>query len=105
LDDNVNEMDYYFSVGLVYKGLLPGRASDSTGLAFTKGWFSDELKTSRRASGLPAKHDEAVLELNHKFELGRGIAFQPDIQYVIIPAGTREIDDAFLAGARIMIQF
>jgi porin len=54
---------------------------------------------------LPTKHDEAVLELNHKFELGRGIAFTPDIQYVIDPAGTREIDDAFLAGAKITIQF
>jgi hypothetical protein len=32
-------------------------------------------------------------------------AIQPDIQYVINPAGTREIDDAFLAGAKIMNQF
>ncbi len=105
LDDKVNEMDYYFSVGFVYTGLFPGRGRDKTGLAFSKGWFSDELKTPRRAEGLPIKHHEAVLELNHRFELGRGIAFQPDIQYLIDPAGTKEISNAFLAGAKIAIQF
>jgi porin len=105
LEDKVNQMDNYFSVGLVYKGLIPNRSRDTTGLAFTKGWFSDALKTSRRADGLAVKHDEAVLELNHKFELGHGIAFQPDVQYVANPAGTKEIDDAFLVGAKVTIQF
>ncbi|MEA3275535.1 MAG: carbohydrate porin [Pseudomonadota bacterium] len=33
-----------------------------------------------------------------------GIAFQPDIQYLIDPAGTREISNAFLLGAKIAIQ-
>jgi porin len=105
LEDKVNQMNNYFSIGLVYKGLIPNRPRDTTGLAFTKGWFSDELKASRRADGLATKHDEAVLELNHKFELGHGITFQPDIQYVINPAGTKEINDAFLAGAKVTIQF
>lgn len=104
LEDKVGEMDDYFSVGLVYTGLIPGRTRDKTGLAFSQGWFSDELKTSRRAKGLPTKQRESVLELNHSFELGRGIAFQPDIQYLIDPAGTKEISNAFLIGARIAIQ-
>jgi porin len=105
LDDKANQMDYYFSVGFVYTGLLPRRTRDKTGLAFSKGWFSDELKTPRRAAGLPIKHHEAVLELNHKFELGRGIDFQPDIQYVIDPTGNKEINEALLVGAKIAIQF
>ena len=104
LDDKANEMDYYFGVGVVYTGLFEGRSKDKTGLAFTKGWFTDELKTPRRAAGLPTKHHEAVLELNHKFELGRGIAFQPDAQYVFNPAGTKEINDAILIGAKLTIQ-
>ena len=97
-------MDYYVSAGFVYTGLLPGRSRDKTGLAFSQGWFSDEMKTPRRAAGLPTKHHEAVLEFNHRFEFVHGIAFQPDIQYLIDPAGTKEISNAFLVGAKIAIQ-
>ena len=105
LDDKVNEMDYYVSAGLVYTGLFPGRNNDKTGLAFSRGWFTDALKSARRAEGKPNKHQEAVIELNHKFEMGNGVTFTPDIQYVIDPAGTAEISDAFLIGARTTIQF
>ncbi len=105
LDDKVNEMDYYVSAGLVYTGLFPGRYNDKTGLAFSKGWFTDELKSSRRAEGKPIKHHESVIELNHKFEMGHGVTFTPDIQYIIDPAGTKEISNAFLIGARTTVQF
>jgi porin len=105
LEDKVNQMDNYFGLGLVYKGLLPGRPRDTSGLALSKGWFSEALKQSRRADGLAVKHDEAVVELNHRFELGRGISIQPDLQYVINPAGTKQIEDAFLIGAKVSIQF
>ncbi len=105
LENNANEMDTYVSAGLVYQGLIPGRPRDKTGLAFSRGWFSDELKNSRRADGKPIKHHESVIEFNHRFELGRGIAVQPDIQYLIDPAGTKEISNAFLAGFKIAVQF
>jgi porin len=105
LEDKVNQIDNYLGVGFVYKGLFPGRQRDTSGLAFSKGWFSQELKTARRAQGRAVQHDEAVIELNHRFELGRGVAFQPDLQYVVNPAGTKQIADALLIGARVSIQF
>ncbi len=105
LRDDVNLLDNYFSLGLVYQGLFAGRPRDTSGLALSKGWFSDALKPARRSEGLAIMHDEAVIELNHRFELGRGMALQPDLQYIINPAGTNDIDNAFLIGARFTIQF
>lgn len=105
LEDEVNQMDNYLGLGLVYKGLIPDRPRDTSGLAITKGWYSEALKASRRAQGLAVQHDEAVIELNHSFELGRGIAVQPDLQYVINPAGTKQISNALLIGARISVHF
>ncbi|WP_462319919.1 carbohydrate porin [Halochromatium sp.] len=105
LEDKVNFLDQQVSVGLVYQGLIPGRDQDSAGLLFTKGWVTDQRNQARRASGLPTQHAESVLELNYKIALGRGITLQPDMQYIIDPAGTGEIDDALLIGAQITIDF
>lgn len=105
LEDKANFLDQQVSLGLVYQGLIPGRDQDSTGLLFTKGWVTDQSNQARRASGLPTQHAETVLELNYKIVLGHGITLQPDIQYIIDPAGTGEIDDAFLLGAQVTIDF
>ncbi len=107
LEDNANQMDYFVSFGLVYTGLLPwkSRSRDRTGLAFAHGAFSDALKTPRRQQGLPTKKHETVIELNHRFEVGHGIALQPDLQWIINPAGTRDIPDAFLMGGKIYVEF
>ena len=105
LEDQVNSMDEYFGTGLVYQGLFPNRPNDTTGLAITAGWYSDELNKARKLEGKAEQDYEAVIELNHKFILGHGIEFQPDIQYIIDPAGTGDIDDAFLIGAKVVVQF
>jgi porin len=105
LEDQVNSMDEYFGTGLVYQGLFPNRPNDTTGLAITAGWYSDELNKARRLEGKAKQDYEAVIELNHRFVLGHGIEFQPDIQYIIDPAGTGDIDDALLIGAKVVVQF
>ena len=105
LEDQVNSMDEYFGTGLVYQGLFPNRPDDTTGLAITAGWYSDELNKARKLQGKAEQDYEAVIELNHKFVLARGIEFQPDIQYIIDPAGTGDIDDALLIGAKVVVQF
>ena len=58
-----------------------------------------------RSEGEKDQDYEAVIEVNHKFVLTRGIAITPDIQYVIRPAGTGDIDDALLLGGRLSVQF
>lgn len=105
LKDKTNTMDNYFNTGLLYTGLFDARPQDITGLAVTAGWYSNELHDARRSEGKKKQDYEAVIEVNHKFVLTRGIAITPDLQYVIHPAGTGDIDDALLLGARVSVQF
>ncbi|AFL72334.1 carbohydrate porin [Thiocystis violascens] len=105
LTDDVNPMTWYFNTGLIYEGLFRARPRDTTGLAITSGWFGDRVNVARNAQDLAEKDYEAVIELNHKFVLGHGIAIQPDLQYVIRPAGTGDIDNALLIGAKVSVQF
>jgi porin len=105
LEDKVNLLDQQLSLGLVYTGLIPSRPRDTLGLAFNKGWVSDERNKARRDAELATQHSETVLELNYKLVLGHGITFQPDIQYIIDPAGIGKIDNAFLIGAQVTVDF
>lgn len=105
LGDDTNPMTWYMNAGLVYQGLFPGRPRDRTGLAVSSGWFGDALNDARRAQGLAEQDYEAVIELNHLFDLGHGIGIQPDLQYIIRPAGTGEIDNALAIGAKLNVQF
>jgi porin len=105
LRTDVNLLNNHLGLGLVYTGLLPGRPRDSTGLAFTRGWVSGQSNQARREQGLVARNAESVIELNYKIMLGRGIAFQPDVQYIMTPAGTGEIPNAWLLGAQVTVDF
>jgi porin len=69
------------------------------------GWYSDPVNEARDSEGKQNQNYEAVIEVNHKFVLTRGIAISPDIQYVIRPAGVGHIDNALLLGGRLSIQF
>ena len=103
--NDVNPMTWYFNAGLVYEGLFQGRPKDTTGLAITSGWFGDQVNVARQTQGLAEKDYEAVIELNHLFVLGWGISIQPDIQYIIRPAATGDIDNALAIGARVSVNF
>jgi len=105
LEDSVNLLDDHLGVGLVYTGPFAVRPRDSLGLAFTRGWISDEQNIARLAQGLPHQTDESVYELNYKFVLGRGVAFEPDVQYIQKPAATGQIPDAWAVGAKVTIDF
>lgn len=105
LTDEANQMSSYFNIGLVYEGLFKARPRDRTGLGITTGWYSDAWNDGLVLAGLPERSYEAAIELNHLFALPYGIVIQPDIQYIIRPGGTGDIDNAFLVGARVSINF
>ncbi len=105
LTDQVNKMSNYFNAGLVYQGLFPARPRDKTGLGITAGWYASQYNDGLQAAGLAEKDCEAVVELNHLFLLGHGIGIQPDLQYIIRPAGTGDIDNALVIGAKVTVQF
>ncbi len=43
--------------------------------------------------------------MHHLFLLGHGIGIQPDLQYIIRPGGTGDIDTALVVGAKVTVQY
>lgn len=87
--ESLNEVPHYFGTGLAYKGLIPGRDDDITGLGLAQVTFSNDL---------PLRRNETAVELFHKMPLTPHITLEPDLQYIANPDG--QYRDAFVFGVR-----
>lgn len=98
--ENRNQIQHSIGGGLNYKGLLPHRENDSTGIAVTSAWFSNKLRATTGQD-----HAETALEWTYKLKVNDYIYFQPDIQYVIHPNGDDSIKNASVFMLRTGINF
>lgn len=91
---NASTNNYYFGAGLNYAGLLKKEGTDILGLAVAHQHFSEGLNS------------ETAIELTYQYPLTKNLFIQPDIQYIVNPAGTGEtIDNCFTANLRFGICF
>lgn len=83
-----NIVDFYIDGGLNFAGLVPGRPDDSFGIAGAFARISPAARELDLELGItPQRQYEAVLELTYQAQLMPGWTLQPDLQYVIKPAG------------------
>ena len=94
-ESRVNTLPVGAFAGLLYRGLLPGHARDTTGLAAYYGRFSDDL---------PDQSYELVLEANHRFQFAPWFYLAPVAQYVVNPNG-QGIPNAAVFGMEVGIDF
>lgn len=87
--EDVNPVPHFFGAGLIYRGLIPARDEDVTGLGVAHAIFSDHLEDTS---------PETAIELFHKIQLTPYVTLQPDLQFIAHPGGTER--DAFVAGLR-----
>jgi porin len=92
-----NLVDRCFGAGLVYRGLIPERDTDTLGLGFTQIAFSSNVRTST------GQTSENALELFYKLRLREWLAIEPDLQYIVRPSGLER--DALVAGVRCEAAF
>lgn len=89
--DDQNLIDFYFDTGIVFSGLVPGRAKDSFGAAFGYGKISDRARAADIDAGLPVIRDyESVIEVNYTAQIIPGWTVVPDFQYIWNPGGRVE---------------
>ena len=100
-----NVLDFAMDCGAVWKGVLPGRDDDNLGLAFSQKGYSDEFSAAELAVGGAAHGHESILELSYEFRAAGWLSVQPDLQYVIHPAGDPEARNAWVIGCRSTIVF
>lgn len=102
----VNEIPFFVDSGLTYKGLIPGRDQDVTGIALAYGKWSRQLDKYQNDSGeIPQKY-EMVIEATYKIAVNKWLYFQPDVQYIMnAKGGNQNVEDALVTGARVGVTF
>lgn len=83
----INAHHYCFGGGLNYSGFSNKQPNDGLGLAFACAGFDQKIKKN-----------ETTIEMYYKKQICENLFFQPDIQYVINPAGTDEVLPNALVG-------
>lgn len=92
---NINLHNYYFGGGLSCSGLSGEQCDDALGVAFAHAGLNDKNLKS-----------ETVIELFYRTTLTENIYIQPDVQYIINPAGSgKNLNNALAAFIRFGIDF
>ena len=97
-DGNVIEFENHLGLGVVLAGIGHARPSDSLGVYVSFVDLSDEPDAGFR-------RDEVVIDTYYRLQLTPFFFVQPELQVIFDPAGDPAIDDAFVAGLRLGIDF
>jgi porin len=89
-----NGVSDYLGIGVVYRGLLPGRDEDSLGLGVAHARLPE---TPGRGAA------ETDIELLYRVTPWRWLTLQPSLHYVLGPGGQGE--NALVVGLRVETQF
>ena len=96
-DDDISELDRFWSLAVQYQGALPGRDGDVVGLGAAR------LMTSGDA-GYSAGHEQ-VFEAYYNIALMPWIGVTPTVQYIRNPGADETVDSAVVAALRVQINF
>ena len=103
--DEVAIIPVQSTLGLHYKGLLPGRPEDRTVAFVTYGGFGDAYSDAQVLGGGSSVSNEMVFELGHRVQLKPWAYVQPSVQFIRKPGGTGNIDDAVVLGVQAGVSF
>lgn len=112
-DGRANPVKNSYTLGLVGKGVVPGRANDDFGIGWSRMKFSDNFVPSlRNTFNLGLNHEDAV-EMYYKAAVTPWLSVGPTVQ--IINSGLNKtmdssgnvkgLDTTYLAGVRVGIRF
>ena len=112
-DGKANPIKYSLSLGLVGKGVVPGRPNDDFGIGWARTEFSDDFVPYLRSRfDLGLDHEDAI-EVFYNVSVTPWLNISPSFQF-ISPALDRtldssgdfeNLDDIYLAGVRIGVRF
>lgn len=98
---DVNRYSHFWSLGLVYQGLIPTRDNDLLALG-----FAQAVTSSQYRDAIDALADcESVYEMYYEIEVTPWFKIAPDIQVITNPGGRSDARDAFVGGLRVNVIF
>jgi porin len=112
-DGKANPIKYSYSLGLVGKGVVPGRPRDDFGIGWARTEFSDDFVPYLRDTfDLGLDHEDAV-EMYYNASVTPWLSISPSLQIIspalnkaLDPSGNlKDLDTTYMAGVRVGIRF
>jgi len=100
-----NPLQYEFSTGGRYTGLIPGRDQDKVGFGLIYSDNGEAFSDANMNAGGPGLGGETTLELDYQFNPAPWLSIQPDAQYIFDPGGNSNNDDILVLGLRTIVRF
>ncbi len=94
-----------WQAGLLFGGIVPGRPDSQLSFGVHQAWLSNGYRANARDAGEDLAAAETGFELTYSDRVLPFLTVQPDIQYVLDPAGERAVDDALVIGLRLTFEF
>lgn len=104
-DPRVNRFGFYAGGGVVFSGLLPTLANDELGLAIAIARNGSHFIELQRANAVPATGTETAVELTDLLQIGKHVALQTDLQYIMRPGTDSTRKDALAAALRFELSY
>ena len=110
-DQSINDMPFSCTGGVLVRGMIPERPTDSIGFGVVYGKFSPDLQAAQQLAqdvdpAVKVQEYELVLEWDYRMRLRDGaMFFQPDVQYIVNPGGAHQYDNALQVGAQAGVNF
>ncbi|KAB2644333.1 MAG: carbohydrate porin [Verrucomicrobia bacterium] len=102
---NTSLMPFQVNGGAIYTGLIPGRTNDMSIAGVAYGNYSTDFSALSQQIGHGTRDYELVYEAGYRVSLTKFSYIQPDIQWVIHPAGSSTTPNALVLGAQIGVVF
>jgi porin len=110
-DPSTNLMPFFCNGGVLARGLLPSRPTDTLGLGIIYGSFSPDLQAAQETAQsidptIAVQDYELDFELSYRIRMrGGAMFFQPDLQYIVNPDGGHQYPNALVVGAQMGVNF
>lgn len=101
-DRDTNKVDNSQQIGVKYIGLADSQPNDILGLAVNRVHVNDRFADSRPAFNADAEYN---IEMNYSYNATKWLMLRPNLQYVINPGSSNNVDDALVLGLTTRIIF
>jgi porin len=110
-DPSINMLPFFCNGGVLARGLLPSRPTDTLGLGVIYGSFSPDLQLAQQTAQtvnptIAVQDYELNVELSYRIRMRDGaMFFQPVLQYIVNPGGGHQYANALVVGAQMGVNF
>lgn len=102
-DPDTNPLEWFASIGIGGKGLIPGRPADAYGIGYYYQWLNGDLGNRRILNrDISLLEDGSGFEVFYNIELIPSVHITPDLQ--VVQPGLKRRDTAVLVGGRCVIE-